>query len=68
MVTSTREQFYKRRIAELEAQLRQHDERIAKDGNILPPKSAAISKRFVKHGDAKAREPFGDYASLNMPP
>ena len=29
MVTSTREQFYKRRIAELEAQLRQRDERIA---------------------------------------
>ena len=74
-MTSKREQFYKRRIAELEAQLKECDQRIATlqkqltellkvnaelaekvaKQQDLPPKSATISKRFRKHGDALFR-------------
>ena len=37
-MTSKREQFYKRRIAELEAQLKQRNHRIAASDIVKPPK------------------------------
>ena len=78
-MTSKREQFYKRRIAELEKQaaelLKANAELLKVNAEFaekvmskiknriltvakqqdLPPKSAAISKRFCKHGDAMFR-------------
>ena len=50
-MTSTREQFYKRRIAELEVQLRQRDERIA----ALEKQVAELAEQVMKLTDKIAK-------------
>ncbi|MFQ6036933.1 MAG: DUF6444 domain-containing protein [Sedimentisphaerales bacterium] len=64
-MTSTREQFYKRRIAELEAQLRQRNERIAtlekqvakllKGNEGLVKRNAELSEQVAKLTDQVAK-------------
>ncbi len=65
MVTSTCEQIYKRRIAELEAQLRQRNERIAtlekqvaelvKANEALVKKNAELAEQVIKLTDKIAK-------------
>jgi len=64
-LTSKREQFYKRRISELEAQLRQRDERIAalekqvaellKANEALVKRNAELAEQVVKLTDQVAK-------------
>jgi len=62
-VTSTREQFYKRRIAELEAQLRQRDERIAaleKQAAEFLKVNAELAEKIAKLSRNSSKPPSSD--------